>query len=258
VVLGPTDAGKSRFIDSMAARRPDARLVDLDPGQKMIGTPGTAALGRPGAPAPEYFVFLGSTAVVSFRTLAAAAARLAAAAGSSPFIVNTPGYVAGFGARLQAMILAAVEPDLAVAIGAGPPLETVLARLPTLETIAIEPSPFARRKTKARRRAVRQAGFAAALADAEPWSLPPGVGFEPASPRPPAGTARPVCALADEEGEAMALAILLAADTHRIALFSRRPVRPPARIQLGKMWAEPGDSGWTLLEPLAPSWDEEA
>ncbi|WP_129792865.1 Clp1/GlmU family protein [Sphingosinicella sp. CPCC 101087] len=257
VVLGPTDVGKSRFIDALAARRPDAWLVDLDPGQKMIGAPGTAALGRHGGAMPERFVFLGSTAVGSFRALAAAGAELAASTGPDPVIVNTPGHVAGAGARLQAMILAALDPDLVVAIGAGRPLEAELARLPALDRIAIEPSPFARRKTKGLRRAVRQAGFAAALADAGQWSLSLGrVGFEPGAPQPTTGTARAVCALADEEGEAMEIAILIAKDADRGTFLSRPPVRPPARILLGKMWAQPSESGWILQERLAPSWEE--
>jgi polynucleotide 5'-kinase involved in rRNA processing len=32
-VLGPPDSGKSAFVAALAERRPQCRIVDLDPGQ---------------------------------------------------------------------------------------------------------------------------------------------------------------------------------------------------------------------------------
>lgn len=247
-VLGPTDAGKSTFLHALAERRPGLALIDLDPGQKMIGPPGTASLGQiePDRTLAR-FIFLGSTAVGSFRALAEAAADLAASA-PERFAVNTSGYVAGPGARMQAMTLGVLKPELVVAIGAGPALEPVLA---PYEALRLERSPFATHKPPARRRTVRQAAFADALAGAKAFALPD-VRFEPAAPKVFEGSERPVCTLADAGGEDMALAVLLSPDT----VLARVPGRPVRTVRLGKMWAAPGEEGSRLLERLAPAWDE--
>ena len=242
-VVGPTDVGKSTFLHALAARRAGLRLLDLDPGQKMLGAAGTASLGRIEPELRlEHFVWLGSTAVGSFRALAEAAVVLAERA-QGPLAVNTSGYVAGPGARLQAMTLSAVQPDLVVAIAA----EHLVGNLSS--AIRLERSAHARRKSPARRAAIRQAAFAAALEGAFAWPLPEEVLFEPGPPLPFEGPERPVCALADAAGEDMEVGVLFGS-----AVLVRRPPRPVARVRLGKMWAAPADGGWKLLERLAPAW----
>jgi hypothetical protein len=113
IVLGATDVGKSTFIRaSLVAVANDTRLIDLDPGQKMLGAPGTASLGwldGRGGERLDRFVFLGSTSATMFSAIASAAAALAERSG--PFIVNTSGFVQGLGARLQAMTMASIAPD---------------------------------------------------------------------------------------------------------------------------------------------------
>ena len=252
VVLGPTDAGKSTFIHALAAVRASGdttRIIDLDPGQKMVGPPGTASLGRfeGAALTLERFIFLGSTAIGSFRALAAAAASLSDTAGAR-FLANTSGYVAGPGAAMQAMTLAALHPDLIVVIGAAPSLEPVLARWPA--ALRIARSAVARRKGEGERRRVRQGAFQAALEGASPQGFS-GLSFEPAPPAPLIGEARPVCALADEAGEDIALAILLGWDKAGASLLTPPPARPPHFVRVGKMWAQPAETGWKLLARLA-------
>jgi polynucleotide 5'-hydroxyl-kinase GRC3/NOL9 len=247
LVLGPMDAGKSSFLLALAARRPGLALLDLDPGQKMIGPPGSASLG---AVAPELrldrFVFLGSTAVRAFGPLLAAARSLAASAEGRPLAVNTSGYVTGPGAQLQRMTIEAMRPDLVVAIGLDGPSERTL-RLP--------PSPFARRKSSARRRALRQLGFEAAMAGAAELALDPSsVAFSPSRPAPfPAGQL-PVCALGDAFGEDMEIGILRETAPDSIRIEVRAPRRPVARVRLGEMWAGESPDGFTLLDALRPAW----
>jgi polynucleotide 5'-hydroxyl-kinase GRC3/NOL9 len=252
VVLGPTDAGKSTFIQALVAMRGPGeviRIVDVDPGQKMVGPPGTASLGRHEGSALtlERFVFLGSTAIGSFRALAAAAASLAETAGNR-FVANTSGYVAGPGAAMQAMTLAALRPDLVVVIGAAASLDPVLARWRS--ALRIARSPGARRKGQGERRRIRQQAFDAALADASIRTFPR-LSFEPAPPALFQGDARPVCALADEAGEDFALGILLDWDGSDATLLTTTPARHPHAIRLGKMWAQPAEPGWKLLDRLA-------
>jgi polynucleotide 5'-hydroxyl-kinase GRC3/NOL9 len=252
-VVGPTDVGKSSFIRALVARRAEmgfaAELIDLDPGQKMIGPPGTVALGRL-EPVSEVdrFIFLGSTAIGGFGRLARAAAELAAAAGKDGFVVNTSGYVHGPGAQMQALCLAAVAPDLLVAIGEGASLDAVIGRL-AVPAIRLQPSPAARRKTPAARVAIRQNAFEAALAGGEDRTV--AAAFEPAPPRPFDTQARPVCSLADAAGDDCEIGVLTSSDG---TVFARDPASRISRIRLGKMWAAPAPGGWRLLERLVPAW----
>jgi polynucleotide 5'-kinase involved in rRNA processing len=247
-VIGPVDSGKSAFVAALAAGGPDRRIIDLDPGQKMLGPPGTASLGRliPDRRV-DRIVFLGSTSVGSFRALAAAAADLAGRARPG-FVANTSGYVSGPGAALQSMTLDSLRPDLVVAIAPPAGLEALLARWPG---VRLGRSPHARTKTPGMRRAVRHAAFAEAMAGAAEQRFDE-TAWEPAPPRPATGSERPVCAIADAQGEDRAIGILLAPDR----LLTRfRGL--PHRIRLGKLWAVPGADGWTLLERLVPAWQEE-
>ncbi|HEY0130955.1 MAG TPA: Clp1/GlmU family protein [Allosphingosinicella sp.] len=245
-VIGPADSGKSAFVSALAGRRPECRVIDLDPGQKMIGPPGTVSLGRL---SPERrvdrIVFLGSTSVGSFKALAAAAADLARRARRG-FVANTSGYVAGPGAALQAMTLNALRPELVVAIAAPPSFDRLLAKWPA---VRLGRSPSARPKPPGLRRATRQAAFAEALAGACERTLREPA-WEPGPPRPTAGGERPVCAVADASGEDRAIGILLSPER----LLTRfRGVA--GRIRLGRLWAVPGAEGWTLIERLQPAWE---
>ena len=247
LVLGATDMGKSSFIRALIGSSAAAvRILDLDPGQKMIGPPGTASLGTPER--LERFIFLGDTGAGSFRQLTGAGAALAE--GAEPFVVNTTGYVEGPGARLQAMTAAALMPDALVVIGPAPSLELLLAKK---EAIRLARSPEARRKLPAARARIRQAAFAEALGDAESFTVPTEVACAPGKPLPWANADRPVCALADDRGEDMSLAVLTCVGERAMTFSGRRPARPVRTVRLGKMWATPAAEGWSLLERLSPA-----
>ena len=253
VVIGATDAGKSSFVmQAMAAHEREIALLDLDPGQKMVGAPGTVSLGRYDARARsaslEAFVFLGTTSARMFKATTQAAEALAA--GSTTLIANTAGFIGGPGIWLQVQTIAALQPDLVVAIGPG--LDRILAAHPDVPAERIERSPLATRKSPARRAAIRQAAFASALAGASRLSFPGTMAFEPAPPIPFETAARPVCALTDERGD-MAVGILKEVGPELIA-HAPEPPRSPCTIRLGSMWAEPHAGGWTLLERLSPAW----
>jgi polynucleotide 5'-hydroxyl-kinase GRC3/NOL9 len=248
-VIGPTDVGKSRCVSDLLAGRPGAALIDLDPGQKMVGPPGTVSLGRSGR--LERFRFIGTTSAADIRGIAEAAALLAEREVS--FVANSSGFVRDGGIRLQIASVASLRADCVVAIGDG--LEPILAGLGDLPVLRLDPSARARRKSPAARAALRQAAFAAALETAAPaeWSLR----FEPSPPVPLAGTRRPVCALCDGMGEHMGLAILTGLADGRARLFTPPPPRPPATVLLGRMWAEPAGAGWRLQEVLSPAFEHE-
>lgn len=254
VVLGPTDAGKSTFIRALAGDT-KAQLVDLDPGQKMIGPPGAAALGRLEPESVEKMIFLGTTSASALGAIARAGAALAAEA-KEPCIVNTAGFVRGLRARLQALTVAAIAPELIVEIGgdaAAPP--TVQAE--GVELIRLERSPLASRKSPAARAALRQAAFEKTLAAATTLRLQ-GIEFDPALPALAAMPgAFPVCALANGRNVDMAIGILQPVDDGVTLVHAPTPARPVARIRLGKMWAAPdGKGGWRLLEKLSQAWQD--
>ena len=250
-VLGPTDVGKSSFLLALAgACRRDERLglIDLDPGQKLLGPVGTVSSGYfvGEEPACTRFRFVGSTSAISMRAIVAGAADLAR---GEPFAANTSGFVQGPGARLQASTIAALRADTVVAIGLpGPPLPAGWNG--TL--LALDPSPAAKRKGEGLRRRIRQAAFERHLGAAT-LLLPP-LPFEPAPPRRFDSARRPLCCLADAEGNDMAVGVLEEISEDGVRIRSAVPPRPPALLRLGRIWARPDADGWKLLDKLEPAW----
>lgn len=246
-VIGPTDAGKSSFIRMLADRWRFA-LLDLDPGQKMVGPPGTVSLGHFGGDelVCDRFVFIGSTNALAIARIVRAGARLS---NTQPFVVDTSGFVSGPGARLQAASIAAVDADTVVAIGMEAP---AVPKSWSRPVIVLPRSPFARRKSAALRRRLREQALDRSLGP-ETMALA-GATFEPAPPVGFAGADRPVCALADASGEDMAIAILCAADPQRVLVRCKTPPRRVATVRLGHLWASPTASGWRLRERLEPAW----
>jgi polynucleotide 5'-hydroxyl-kinase GRC3/NOL9 len=251
-VIGPTDTGKSSFARALLAAAPAYALIDADPGQKLVGPPGTISLGRPGTDGLELggFVFIGSTGASNVFLIARACQALAAA--SPRFVANTSGFVEKLGARLQAATISALDADLIVAVGEEAAVAPILARHAHRQIVRLKPSPSAARKTLSARAALRQQSFAAALAGAESLTLTKAA-FEPAPPIA-LGARHPICSLADADGTDMAIGILEAAEEGRVRILTRPPGRAAATIRLGKMWAEHREGAWTLLDTLHPSW----
>jgi polynucleotide 5'-kinase involved in rRNA processing len=226
-------------------------LIDLDPGQKMIGPPGTAGLAH--GCVMTRLVFIGSTSASELSRIAGAAQTLAGSAAEG-FIANTAGFVHGLGAKLQTATIHALRPDLIVAIGSQEELAPITGAHPDTPVAWLGRAPFARRKSTSERAATRQAAFASALNGAEALVVPGGkLRFTPMPPAAFHGASRPVCALASAEGEMNSLGILLEAANETVVHAVVSP-SSPAVIQLGKMWARPGPAGWQLLEQLSPAW----
>lgn len=256
VVLGATDMGKSTFIRQVAAAAgQEIRVIDLDPGQKMIGPPGTLTLGRLEPVRLERFVFLGSTSSSSIGRITRAGAELAAA--SDRFIANTSGFVRGRGARLQAATVATLEPDLIIEIAGDLQTNPVIGQMPAgVPLIRLLRSAAAARKSGSARKRLRQQAFDAALEHAATFSLSRAtLRFEPGWPVQLVGRERPVCALADAGGTDISYGILLSAEESRLTLHALAPGGPVRRLRLGEMWAQPGADGrWQLQEKLSPAW----
>jgi polynucleotide 5'-hydroxyl-kinase GRC3/NOL9 len=225
-VLGPADAGKSAFCAALlrgaeAAGRPVA-LLDADLGQKIAGPPACVTLRPPGPGgaargAGAELAFVGALDPLRGRArLVAGVARLAGRARPQDLVVaNTGGLLAGAGRRLKAAKLAAMGADLLVAVGADPALDAVLADHAAVPALRLAPSPRARRKTAAERRAVRREAFRRHFAGAGVWTAGAGelwvedaAGAGRSAPPPE----RLLLGLADASGRDLALGILAGAD----------------------------------------------
>jgi polynucleotide 5'-hydroxyl-kinase GRC3/NOL9 len=255
VVLGPPDAGKSSFMLALAgawAAPEPLALVDLDPGQKLVGPPGTVSLGHAdeqGAIACTRFRYIGTTSALPIRAIADAAAELGR---KTPLAANTSGFVTGPGARLQAVSIAALACDTVVAIGLPePPLPKGWSG----RLISLARSPMVVRKSDGLRR--RNAALLPYLGNAL-LELPlEALRVDPSPPAPFADARRPLCALADADGEDMALAVIDTVYAGRLQLRCTPPPRPVARIRLGHMWVKPMEGRWSLADRLQPAWSLE-
>jgi polynucleotide 5'-hydroxyl-kinase GRC3/NOL9 len=260
VVVGETDVGKSTFIRAAMTAASQVGiplpLIDLDPGQKMIGPPATAALGSDTG--VERLVFIGSTSASEVSKIVGAASLLAHASADG-FIANTAGFVRGLGARLQSATLAALQPDLIVAIGEEDRLRPILDAHRDIAVSLLERPLLARRKSAAQRARLRQTAFAAALDGAEAMMLRTrDLSFTPAPPVSFTDAARPICALADADRVTIGVGVLQEVGEETVVFTARGAGSTVAELQLGKIWACPSAAGWQLQEKLTPSWQHPA
>jgi polynucleotide 5'-hydroxyl-kinase GRC3/NOL9 len=174
LVAGPADAGKSTFcrllIAKAAASGRTAELVDADIGQKMVGPPACVTLGAPSGAgfALRRLAFIGTTNPLrGWRGVIGGTEHLVAAARAELVVVNAGGLVSGAGARLMRHKIAAVRPDTVVLAGDSPDIAPAPDPAPEPRIVRLPPSPFARRKTAAERRAARREAFRSYFAGAE-------------------------------------------------------------------------------------------
>ncbi|MFC7737252.1 Clp1/GlmU family protein [Roseomonas sp. GCM10028921] len=252
LVLGAPDAGKSTFCGLLLAQaaglsRP-AALLDTDPGQKQLGPPACVTLGRiagSGPPILSALAYLGAIEPLgAWARLMESSAALAAEARAGLLVINTCGLLRGPGRRLKLALIAALRPDLLVAIGEDRDLGAVLADHAALPSLALARPPLARRKGAGERRALRRAGFRDYLEGAPAWPLAiAGLSLhsDTGEAGPPPGR---LLALANEAGADMALGRVIRHD-HQGFLHLRapRPDRPVAglrwtRLSLDEGWAE--------------------
>ncbi len=178
------------MLRRMALEGRNAALLDADPVQKLIGPPACVTLGQGAGQRAAALAFIGTVnPLQGWRRLITGTGCLAAEVGDrTPLLVNTSGLLAGAGRRLKAAKIAAVRPDLLVAVGEGMELDAVLADHRTIPTTRLPRSPHARRKGEGERRALRRSAFRDYFATAPAWTLP----LERRDPRwSPRAVARP-------------------------------------------------------------------
>jgi polynucleotide 5'-hydroxyl-kinase GRC3/NOL9 len=161
LIIGSVDMGKSTFCGFLweqafqAGRR--VALLDTDVGQKTLGPPACVTTAEP---ARSRLFFVGTTnPVLGWTRLVDGTRYLTGTMDADLLIANTSGLLAGPGRRLKAAKIAALAPDLIVALGEDPQLERIMKDHPGLPTLRLTRSPEAKRKTNGERRAARREAF---------------------------------------------------------------------------------------------------
>jgi polynucleotide 5'-hydroxyl-kinase GRC3/NOL9 len=189
LVIGAAEAGKTTFTAWLAnqlhARRHRVGIVDADVGQSEIGPPATVGLGVVRAPLTRAsdaetvaFEFIGVTSPGRRPwQVAEATGRLVATARTrvDRVVVDTSGFIAGgFAAAMKQRKIAAVDPDVVVAIQGSDECEPILRGLATRARPRVLRLPAvrdARPRSPAARRRHRESALARYFADARTVTL---------------------------------------------------------------------------------------
>lgn len=245
LVIGAAEAGKTTFTawfaNHLRARGLRVAIVDADVGQSEIGPPATVGLGAVRAPLTRSgdaelveFDFVGVTSPGKRPwQVADATGRLVAKARPrfDRVIVDTSGFVAGgFAAAVKHRKIAAVDPDVVVAIQVGDECEHMLRglaararprvlRLPAMRGTAPR-SPAARRRHREGVLARYFAGARAMTLEASRLTLRSASGAPLALDTLAPGV---LVGLQDAGGATLALGVIEAADAAHETLTLRTP-----------------------------------
>ncbi len=168
LVIGSADAGKSTFCRFLREQALQAgkcvALLDTDLGQKMLGPPACLTTAEP---TRSRLLFAGTTnPVLGWTQLVHGTRYLAGSVDADLLVTNTSGLLAGPGRRLKAAKIAALGPDLLVALGDDPKLEEIMRDHPDLPALPLNRSPEAKRKADGERRSTRREAFRRYFTDA--------------------------------------------------------------------------------------------
>lgn len=188
--MGATDRGKTTILTGWArdmAAEHRVAVVDTDTGQSEIGAPGTVGVAWARADAARlteltcaaaFFVGALNPAAAALEHIAAAAAavRWARAHGAQQILVDTPGYVAGPGARRWwCALVQTLAPDRIVAFARDAELDGLTRAVGAVGGLACEtraPEPEVVRKAPVVRATRRLGRFVRALDGARDLVLP--------------------------------------------------------------------------------------
>ncbi len=185
VIIGDVDLGKSSLSTFLAnecfRNRVGVSVIDGDVGQADIGPPTTISMSPVEAPVlslqelkPATSLFIGDTSPSSVpEKVSAGLVRLrdSARETSDLVLIDTDGWVREEEAfRYKTQLLDAIRPDLVLGISSQDEIDHLLeSRRSTV--LKLEPSPYARTRSRDERKRAREAGYKRFLRNAKSVSL---------------------------------------------------------------------------------------
>lgn len=220
-LLGASDCGKTTLARWISTQIEGLAYIDGDPGQSVLGPPGTLGLALPDGSIRLRFAGAFSPSHALLATLAGLRRLLdaAAAEGQEVVLVDSCGYIWGDGGvEFQRRSIEVLRPDRIVAIGRQPEIGRILAPFPAIPVHRIPPAPAVRRRSQGERRRYRAGRFARYLEEAEEIVVGSGVrriGH--------ATTAGHFAALLDADGWVLTAGIVGAAGPEGVTLTAPPP-----------------------------------
>lgn len=168
LVIGSPDSGKSTFCRFLcrylAVKGKIVAMIDADIGQKDIGPPACITFGFPGAAtetakAAGFYFVGGVNPFGRFFHMVVGVDRLTDSAEAAFKVINTTGLVHGTGRILKGGKIAALRPDVIVAIQRKAELELLLNAHRNCRTLRIPVPVKAVSRTEEERRRAREAAF---------------------------------------------------------------------------------------------------
>lgn len=250
-VIGGTDAGKSTFVTLLMQRWLvggfSAQILDVDPGQKMIGPPACITLARQHAGESEMKLaglsFVGSTSCHDAQKILRGTLQLVEQLKGKNIVINMSGYISGGGVELTLASLSIVRPDVLVAIGAG--CDEIIRNCGVF-CILLQRPQAATRKTEGFRRAVRNLALRDYFREAfeqnieTKWQIDDYL-------RPYGELDRNMlCALEGVSGRDMALGIALNCSGYSLKIIAPPIPSRVVNVRLGEVWLRWTNAGWDL------------
>lgn len=220
-LLGASDCGKTTLARWIAAQRGGVAYIDGDPGQSVLGPPGTLGLSLPDGRVRLRFTGAFSPSHALLATITGLRRLLDAAVAEGPevVLVDSCGYIWGDGGiEFQRRSIEVLRPDQIVAIGRQAEIGRILAPFPAVRVHRIPPAPAVRRRSQGERRRYRAERFAHHMEGAEEIAVGPDVRRVGHAPTPGL-----FAALLDADGWVLTAGTVAAAGPEGVTLTAPPP-----------------------------------
>ncbi|WP_342678707.1 Clp1/GlmU family protein [Methanofollis sp. UBA420] len=220
-LLGASDCGKTTLARWISTQMRDVAYIDGDPGQSVLGPPGTLGLELPDGRVRLRFTGAFSPSHALLATLVSLRRLLDAAVAEGPevVLVDSCGYIWGDGGvEFQRRSIEILKPDAIVAIGRQAEIGRILAPFPAIQVHRLPPAPAARRRSQGERRRYRAERFARHMEGAEKIVVGPGVHRIGHAPTP-----GHFAALLDADGWVLTAGTVAAAGPEGVTLTAAPP-----------------------------------
>jgi len=188
VVLGTVDSGKTSFctylINKLLNEKKKVAILDGDLGQSDVGPPGTIAYAFVTKPVMDlfnlearnaFFVGVTSPSKVIDNVMEGLASLRKEVLTDSPeaIVINTDGWVEGEEAiNYKVQLIEQLDPDIVFCIQQKDELVPLLKTLEKFRRVRVDSPPVIRKRSKEKRRSLRELGYIKYLRNAKVQSIP--------------------------------------------------------------------------------------